>query len=166
MFILYLLYFNSALNSKKYTATTMTLIMHLSILISSLLLLLVSMATASTVYHIGVLVNNASLDNTIINVKNKINANAGIVGLGTSRLNVTWLELVNDPVQATKDICDHLISNSVYVVITTNAINSTKSPDIVSYACAFYKIPTIVVQSRNTELSDKVKVLNICVRDI
>ena len=129
--------------------------MHFSIFISSFLLW-VSIATASTVYHIGVLVNDASLNDTIITVKDKINSNAAINGLGTSRLNVTWLELVNDPVQATKDICDQLISNSVYVVITTNAMNSSKSPDIVSYACAFYKIPTIVVQSRNTELSDKV----------
>ena len=129
--------------------------MHLVIILISFLLL-VSMVIASTVYHIGVLVNDASLNDTIENVKDNINANAAINGLGTSRINVTWLKLVNDPVQATKDICDHLISNSVYVVITTNAVNSSKSPDIVSYACAFYKIPTIVVQSRRTELSDKV----------
>ena len=114
-------------------------------------------STTNTIYNIGVLVNDASLNVTIENVKNTINNNADTNGLGSSsRINVTWLELVSDPVQATKDICDHLISKSVYVVITTNAVNSSKSPDIVSYACAFYKIPTIVVQSRNTELSDKV----------
>ena len=112
---------------------------------------------SSATYNIGVLINNASLEESVLNAKDDINDNPSSHGLGaTSRLNVTVLMLPNDPIQATKDICAHFISKSVYVVITTNAQNSTKSPDIVSYACAFYKIPTIAVQSRNTELSDKV----------
>eukprot|EP00111_Clytia_hemisphaerica_P019907 TCONS_00058710-protein len=109
-----------------------------------------------TTYNIGVLINNATLEENVLNAKDDINDNPSLHGLGaSSRLNVTVLMLPSDPVQATKDICSHLISKSVYVVITTNAQNSTHSPDIVSYACAFYKIPTIAVQSRNTELSDK-----------
>ena len=114
------------------------------------------MLTLSMVYNIGVLINDDELIETIENTKNIINTNSNINGLGTNSINVTWLTLSQDPMTATKDICEHLISIGVYVVITTNAVNSSKSPDIVSYACAFYKIPTIVVQSRDTELSDKV----------
>lgn len=111
----------------------------------------------SKTYNIGVLYNNEALVETIEQTRDYINQNSSLLGLRSSKINVTWYNLSSNPVQATKDICDYLIANQVYVVITTNAINSTKSPDIVSYACAFYKIPTIAIEARETELSDTVR---------
>lgn len=118
-----------------------------------------SVVKSSKVYNIGFLLNDEQLSKTIEETRDIINMNSTVFALGSNKINVTWHKLSSNPVQATKDICEYLIANQVYVVITTNAINSTQSPDIVSYACAFYKIPTIAVEARETELSDTVSIL-------
>ena len=122
-----------------------------------ILAIITTAAINCKVYQIGFLLNDNKLVNAIEDTVDEINIDSSnSYGLGTNKINASWYNLTSNPIKATTDMCEHLIANSVYVVITTNAVNSTKSPDIVSYACAFYKIPTIVVQARETELSDKV----------
>ncbi|XP_057314813.1 glutamate receptor ionotropic, NMDA 1-like [Hydractinia symbiolongicarpus] len=118
------------------------------------LAILAYVVTAETVYQIGFLVNDNNLQNIIKERVQYYNMHHAIL-LGSSKINASWYNLSSNPVQATTDICEHLIRNKVYAVVTTNAYNSSSSPDIVSYACAFYNIPTIAVQARQSELSDK-----------
>lgn len=119
------------------------------------LAILACVVTAEMVYQIGFLVNDDNLQNIIKKRVQYYNMNHAIL-LDSSKINASWYNLSSNPVQATTDICEHLIRNKVYAVVTTNAQNSSSSPDIVSYACAFYNIPTIAVQARQSELSDKV----------
>ena len=124
--------------------------------IITFVLLVVTSFVTSDNYNIGFLLNDDTLSHVIEDTRDEINRNASVLSLRHHKINTTWYNLSSNPVQATKDICEYLIANQVYIVITTNAMNSTQSPDIVSYACAFYKIPTIAVEARDTELSDTV----------
>ena len=124
--------------------------------IITFVLLVVTSFVTSDNYNIGFLLNDDTLSHVIEDTRDEINRNASVLSLRHHKINTTWYNLSSIPVQATKDICEYLIANQVYIVITTNAMNSTQSPDIVSYACAFYKIPTIAVEARDTELSDTV----------
>ena len=85
------------------------------------------------------------------------NVYPGVYGLGNARLNHSTSLLFQDPITTMKEFCNHLVNNSVHLVITDTQINNTRPPYIVSYACAFYNIPVIGVASRESQFSDKVR---------
>ena len=116
------------------------------------------MSSEKDVYHIGYLINNAALEVDIKHAIESINHDPMSYGIDSDvTFNYSTSLLSSDIVQSTTDICEKLIPNELYVVISTNPTNSTKSPTIVSYACAFYKIPVITLEARESEYTDKVR---------
>ena len=128
------------------------------IYVTVLILLIPYMSSKRDVYHIGYLISDAALQADIKDAITRINHNPMSYGIDSdAAFNYSTSLLSSDIVQSTTDICDKLIPNELYVVISTNPTNSTKSPTIVSYACAFYKIPVITLEARESEYTDKVR---------
>ena len=128
------------------------------IYVTVLVLLIPHMSSERDVYHIGYLINDAALQADIKHSIESINLDPMSYGIDSDvTFTYSTSPLSSDIVQSTTDICDKLIPNEVYVVISTNPTNSTKSPAIVSYACAFYKIPIIALEARESEYTDKVR---------
>ena len=117
-----------------------------------------SLSTATTVYNVGGLFSTAALEAAFNQTVEAVSTPASSLGLQVVRLNASSALLNADPLVAINDICNKLINNSVYLVITDHALNSTRPPFIVSYACAFYNIPVIGVSARDIQFSDKVSV--------
>lgn len=128
------------------------------IYVTVLILLIPYMSSEKDVYHIGYLINNAALEVDIKHAIESINHDPMSYGIDSDvTFNYSTSLLSSDIVQSTTDICEKLIPDELYVVISTNPTNSTKSPTIVSYACAFYKIPVITLEARESEYTDKVR---------
>ncbi len=108
-------------------------------------------------YGIGGMLSSADHQTEFLKKIDEVNSNPASFGLSNGRLNASTSLLNADPLTAMKDICNNLINNSVYIVITDRAMNTTRDPFIVSYACAFYNIPVIGISARDSQFSDKVR---------
>ncbi len=108
-------------------------------------------------YNIGGAFSTPEQENAFRDSVQAVNSNSSKYGLSNGRLNASMFLLNADPLVALKDICDKLINNSVYIVLTDRAVNSTRDPYIVSHACAFYHIPVIGISARDSEFSEKVR---------
>ena len=118
--------------------------------------LIVEKTDATQTYTIGAMLSSPHLQESFSRALAEVNADPVKYEMGTAQVNGTSAILNQDPVQATMDICNKLIPNDIYAIITTHAVNSTYPPFIVSYSAAFYNIPVIGITARETEFSDKV----------
>ena len=117
------------------------------------------------VFNVGVLINDPQLKQVAEDVAVEVNTSPESYSMKSGdEINVTSIELTANAIQATTDICDNLILLGMYAVVATNTVNGTEAPYIASYACAFYKIPIVFVESRETVLSDKVRTLNCALK--
>ncbi len=114
-------------------------------------------------YTIGGAFSTPEQENAFRDSVKAVNSNSSKYGLSNGRLNASMFLLNADPLIALKDICDKLINNSVYIVLTDRAVNSTRDPYIVSHACAFYHIPVIGISARDSEFSEKVRFFLLCI---
>lgn len=120
-------------------------------------LLAVLLLQPTTQYDIGFLINDAKLNHSIQSELEDVNED-------TDKFNITQhvLLLSSDPLTAATDICEQLITKGIYAIVSTNAINSSKPPHIVSHIAGFYKIPVIAIEARHSELSDKASLFDFC----
>ena len=116
----------------------------------------ISQSNAFTYYNIGGIFNTQTSQDTFKDAVDYVNAYPSSYGLGPVRINASVAVLNSDPIVCMKEICNKLINNSAYVVVTDRLANNTRPPYIVSYACAFYNIPVVGVASREDKFSDKV----------
>ena len=124
--------------------------------IAFILTILASLSNCQLRYNIGGIFSSVDSELMFKNAVEVANIYPESHGLGSVRFNYSTTLLKQDPIATMKLICDNLINNTVYVVVTDRLINNTRPPFIVSYACAFYNIPVIGVASRESQFSDKV----------
>lgn len=116
----------------------------------------ISMSNSFTYYNIGGIFQTQTSQDAFKSAVDYVNAYPSSYGLGPVRINSSVALINSDPIVCMKEVCNKLINNSVYVVVTDRFVNNTRPPYIVSYACAFYSIPVVGVASREDKFSDKV----------
>lgn len=71
-------------------------------------------------------------------------------------LNVTSIVMDNNPIESALVVCQKLIPNKVYAVISSHTAELYLSSVSVSYTCGFYSIPVIGISARESIFSNKV----------
>ena len=77
------------------------------------------------------------------------------------RLNATYILMSDNPIRSAKAVCDELIPQQVYVIITSHTRRNSLSPMAVSFTCGFYRIPVIGMTTRESIFSDEVHRANL-----
>ncbi|XP_072025944.1 glutamate receptor ionotropic, NMDA 1-like [Amphiura filiformis] len=70
-------------------------------------------------------------------------------------LNITSIVMDNNPIQSALSVCERLIPEQVYAVISSHTKELYLSSVSVSYTCGFYRIPVIGISARESIFSDK-----------
>lgn len=68
--------------------------------------------------------------------------------------NATSILMDGNPIRSALDVCDKLLTESVYTVVASHPNSSMHAPISVSYTCGYYHIPVIGVSARDSAFSD------------
>ncbi|XP_033629311.1 glutamate receptor ionotropic, NMDA 1-like isoform X1 [Asterias rubens] len=104
--------------------------------------------------HIGAMMNTVEDMETLQVAVREVNENSRILP-GNYRLNVTSIIMTNNPIQSAIRVCEKIIPNEVYAVISGYSPELYMSSVSVSYTCGFYGIPVIGISARECIFSDK-----------
>ncbi|XP_038074053.1 glutamate receptor ionotropic, NMDA 1-like [Patiria miniata] len=104
--------------------------------------------------RIGAMLSTDEDTATLQEAVREVNDNSLILP-GNYQLNVTSIVMTTNPIESAIRVCEKIIPNQVYAVISGHSPELYMSSVSVSYTCGFYGIPVIGISARECIFSDK-----------
>lgn len=114
-----------------------------------------SPTSALKYFNIGAMLSSPKSEQFFDDAVRTLNQNS-TMSLSGVRLNSTASVLSTNPIRSALDVCDNVITKSVYLILVSHSTEKPNPPIAISYACGFYNIPVIGIASRESIFSDKV----------